>query len=685
MKILFRKQIDKCQGTITVKKKTCKKFCWLCCALLFSCSAVFAQAPESIDIKASEAFPSLAISEEGSKNRHELTTADVGAFLDGFMPLQIEQANVAGAVISVVRDGALIFAKGYGYADIAKKTPIYPEKTLFRPASISKLFTWTAVMQQVEQGKLDLDRDVNDYLDFKIPPTFDKPITLRDIMTHRAGFEESIKDLFVRSPEDLHSLSQYLQSHMPSRIFPAGITPAYSNYAATMAAYIVERVSGQNFNDYVEEHIFKPLEMHNSTFRQPLPETLKTSMSNGYILGSDDPKSFEWIQAAPVGALSVSALDMTHFMIMQLQNGRYGNAQVLKPETAIQMHARQEGWPKAMNAMCLGFYEQSQNGYRIIGHEGHTILFHSNLFLNLDANTGLFISYNSAGQSKLDLSSMLFDKFMDRYFPEISSQEPEQPITAQDVQSILGTYELSRRAETTFLALSTLLLNATVTANLKDNTISMTGFNGLNQQPLHFREIAPMVFREVNGKAKIAFVKDGSGRHIAYANYDTKYPSSVFMQVNNTLNKQSFNYFVLGFSLFVIVLTLLAWPIAAMIRKHYGRSLVIAPNEKRLRTIAHLTCLSIVVYIIGLLVFAGTLSDLSMLSERSDRWLRMLQMVALIAGLGFVTVIYNSIKCWTDKQQWFWSKIWNTFLALACVGFFWFISYWNLLNFHLKY
>lgn len=668
-----------------MKKMMYTKFFWLYCALLFSCSASFAQAPKSIDIKASETFPSLAISGERSANRHELTTEDVGAFFDGFMPLQIGQANIAGAVVAVVKDGALVFAKGYGYADTTKKTQISPEMTLFRPGSISKLFIWTAVMQQVEEGKLDLDRDVNEYLDFKIPPAFDKPITLRDIMTHRAGFEETIKDLLVGSTEDLRPISQYLQSHMPSRIFPPGMTPAYSNYATTMAAYIVERVSGQNFNDYVKERIFKPLNMNNSTFHQPLPDALKTSMSNGYILGSGDPKPFELLQIAPAGSLSASAVDMTHFMIMHLQNGRYGNVQVLKPETAMQMHARQDGWPKEMNAMCLGFYEQSQNGYRIIGHEGNTVLFHSNLFLILDANTGLFISYNSAGQSTLDPRSILFDKFMDRYFPDISSQESEQPTAAPDMQSIIGTYKPSRRCETTFLRILTLLQETKVTANLEDNTISMSGFNGLNQQPLHFREIAPMVFREVDGKAKIAFVNDASGRRIAYANYDTNYPSVVFQQVNNTLDKKSFNYFVLGFSLSVIMLTLLAWPVSAMVRKHYAKPLALAKNEKRLRTMAHLVCLSIVVYIVGLLIFASILSDFSMLSERSDLWLRMLQVIGLVAGLGSLAVIYNSIRCWTDKQRWFWSKIWNTFLAFACVGFFWFIYHWNLLNFHLKY
>src|ERR1700757_3102784 len=126
---------------------------------------------------------------------HEMTAADVGAFLDGFMPMQLERENIAGAVVLVVKDGRVLFAKGYGYSDVEKKTPVTADATLFRPGSISKLFTWTAVMQLVEQGKLDLDRDINDYLHFKVPEKFGKPITLRNIMTHTPGFEEQIKDL----------------------------------------------------------------------------------------------------------------------------------------------------------------------------------------------------------------------------------------------------------------------------------------------------------------------------------------------------------------------------------------------------------------------------------------------------------------------------------------------------------
>jgi len=664
-----------------VNKLTRPRLLFLACAAVFGCLVLFAQTPKSADTAVSPAAAKASASEGAVPKAHDLNADDLGAFLDGLMPLEIENADIAGAVVAVVKDGKLVLARGYGYADVEKKAPVTPETTLFRPGSISKLFTWTAVMQQVEQGKLDLDRDVNDYLDFKIPPAFGKPITLRNIMTHSTGFEETAKDLFVGSAEDLRPIPEYLRVHMPARIFPPGMTPAYSNYATTMAAYIVERVSGQKFDDYVEEHFFKPLNMAHATFRQPLPEALKPFMSKGYALGSGEAKPFEHVQVAPAGSLSASAVDMTHFMIMHLQNGKYGDVQFLKPETAVEMHARQQGWPSAVNAMCLGFYEESQNGHRIIGHGGDTVYFHSDLHLILDSNVGFFVSYNSAGRGEFNARGVLFDKFMQRYFPAAPANEPVLATAAQDAKNVAGVYEISRRFETNVLAVTTVIGETKVTPDPKDNTISMAGFKGLNQQPLHFREIAPMVFRDVNGHSKIAFVKDATGRRVAYIDY----PFMVFQQVENTFDKQIVNYVIIGFSLSVIVLTLLMWPIGAMIRKHYGKPLTLDPGGKRLRMLVRAVCIGVVLYAVCLLVFVSKLSNPSGLSERSDPWLHLLQVIGLLAGLGSLVAIYNSLKSWSDGQQWFWNKIWNTFLAIGCVGFFWFIYHWHLLNFHLNY
>src|SRR5256885_11690809 len=149
-------------------------------------------------------------------------------------------------------------------------------------------------MQLVEQGKLDLDRDINEYLDFKIPAKFGKPITLRNIMTHTPGFEEQIKDLITEDAAPSATLKQHLVTHVPEQIFPPGTTPAYSNYGATLAGYIVQRVSGMPFEDYIEKNIFQPLRMQHSTFRQPLPENLKPLMSQGYNKASQPPREFEF-------------------------------------------------------------------------------------------------------------------------------------------------------------------------------------------------------------------------------------------------------------------------------------------------------------------------------------------------------------------------------------------------------
>jgi len=229
-----------------------------------------------------------------------LTKADLEVFLDGLIPLQLQNQNIAGAVVSVVKDGQLLLAKGYGYADFAAKKPIVAEETLFRPGSISKLFTAIAVMQLVEQDKLDLDTDVSAYLDFKIPKTYPEPITLRRLLTHTAGFEETVKNLFLPRVQQMKPLRDYLVAALPARIFPPGKIPAYSNYGLSLAGYIVQRTSGERFEEYIENHIFKPLKMQSSTFEQPLPKALASRMSQGYLIATKPAKSFEFVQRAPL-------------------------------------------------------------------------------------------------------------------------------------------------------------------------------------------------------------------------------------------------------------------------------------------------------------------------------------------------------------------------------------------------
>ncbi|MGH9675993.1 MAG: serine hydrolase domain-containing protein, partial [Candidatus Acidiferrum sp.] len=203
---------------------------------------------------------------------HALEKSDLDAFFDGAIPLQLQRSDIAGATVLVMKDGQTLLKKGYGYADFSKKKPVDPDTTIFRLASISKLFTWTSVMQLAEQGRLDIDADVNKYLDFQITPAFGKPVTLRNLMTHTGGFEEEIRDIIFTDPKLASPLRDFLIANQPRRMYPPGEVSAYSNYGVGLAGYIVQRVSGQPFEQYVLDHIFQPLGMTHSIFRQPLKD-----------------------------------------------------------------------------------------------------------------------------------------------------------------------------------------------------------------------------------------------------------------------------------------------------------------------------------------------------------------------------------------------------------------------------
>ena len=328
-----------------------------------------------------------------------LTADDVNAWLDGYLPYALHTGDIAGAVVAVVKDGKILTERGYGYSDVEKRTPVDPKLTLFRPGSVSKLVTWTAVMQLVEQGKIDLDADVNQYLDFKIPPRDGKPVTMRNLMQHTAGFEEQAKDIMSEDPK-APGFEALLKRWVPERVFAPGTTPAYSNYGASLAGYIVQRVSGEPFDDYVEKHIFVPLDMQHSTFRQPLPADLAPLMSKGYLLASDKPHGFEMVGPAPAGSLSSPGEDMAHFMIAHLQNGEYNGNRILSAETAEKMHNSPLTLLPPLNRMELGFFETNINGREVIAHLGDTEWFHTSLHLFLKEGRRLLRLLQQPGQGR---------------------------------------------------------------------------------------------------------------------------------------------------------------------------------------------------------------------------------------------------------------------------------------------
>lgn len=643
------------------------------------CAGLFAQKPET-NTPAPKAGQPPQVAEPTPSGRHELTPTDLEAFLDGMMPLQLAREDIAGAVISVVKDGKPFFAKGYGYANVEKRTPVSADATLFRPGSISKLFNWTSIMQQVEQGKLDLDRDVNDYLDFKIPPAFGKPITLRNIMTHTPGFEETAQELFVADAAHLTPLDHYLKAHLPARIFPPGTTPAYSNYATALSGYILQRVSGESFDDYIDRHIFQPLAMTHSTTRQPLPDALQPMMSNGYTVASEPAKPFEFVEAVPAGSSSVTAADMQHFMIMHLEDGQYNGAQILRPETARLMHSRQFANLPDMNAMALGFYEETRNGHRIIGHAGDTEYFHSDLHLIPDANVGFFISYNSAGKGDTSAREAVWHAFLDRYFPYQPPQASIPASAATDAQLVSGRYIVSRRPETTILKILNVAGQPKVSAN-SDHTITLDMLKDPNGKPKKLEEIGPLMFRAVNGQDRVGFKRDDAGNLVLVIDF----PFFVFQRspwyLNSVLN---LTLIIVAVALFV--LTLLLWPVAALLRRHYSRPLNVSPERRRVRWLTRLVCLVNLLFLIAFLVFFSLAQkDIGMLSPKFNPLIRIIQLVGWLGVIGTIAALLNAMLAWKESGGWLWGKIGETLIAVACMLFVFFVFNWNMLHWSLRY
>lgn len=525
---------------------------------------------------------------------HALTAADLETWLDGLMPSALHSAGVPGAVVVVVKDGQPLLEKGYGYADWERAVPVDPARTLFRPGSISKLFTWTAVMQLVEQGKLDLDADLNRYLDFEVPAYKGTAMTLRHVMTHTTGLEETGRGLIVYG-DSTPDNGAVLKSYIPPYLYQPGTTQGYSNWATALAGYIVQRVSGQSFDEYVEQRIFAPLGMRQSTFRQPLPEALRGQMSQGYLSVDGKPKGFEIVSMPPAGSMAATGADMGRFMLAYLQGGQIDGQRILQPDTVARMHSTITRGLPDLNGIGLGFYQQDLNGHRAVGHGGDTILFHSELILLPDQGIGLYVSVNAAGRHDLGkwLRERLYHGFADRYLPD--ARPPAAPgvdrATAEAHARLLaGAYRNSRREDSTFLSILQLVSPVRV-EDAGQGKVALT----LGGSRSEFREVQSFLWQEVNGKRRLqALVKDGKITRWGLEPYVFAF---VFEPVP-FMASGAVMVLLLG-ALGVALASALAWPGAARVRRRHG----LAPPARSLAWVRIACCLVLLSAILWTLVF----------------------------------------------------------------------------------
>jgi CubicO group peptidase (beta-lactamase class C family) len=596
---------------------------------------------------------------------------DLEDFIDGVMAAHMRSREIPAATIAVVEDGKLIFAKGYGFQDREKRIPVVADRTMFRPGSTSKLFTWTAVMQVYERGLIDLDADVNTYLkDFKIPATYPQPITMKNLLSHTPGFEDgALGYLIIKDVSGLMPMRKALALHIPERVRPPGTWSSYSNYGAALAGLIVEYVSGMPFAEYVEKNIFQPLGMEHSTFLEPLPANLAGDMAVSYERknGLYEPEYFELISNfGPAGALSATSTDMAAFMIAHLQNGRYGEQRILKEDTAKLMHSRLYAPDPRLPGMDYGFYQSDVYGEPIIGHGGDTMFFHSDLALFTNRNVGLFVSYATHGGHA---RGELVEAFVKRYFHAPDPELPKPPADfAKQAAKFAGKYRFTRHNWSTIEKAMSLPGVITV-APTKEGTLAVS-IPGLANEPLQWTQIAPTLFHQIGGPLELGFEEDKAGHvtHMVISNLPFMPMYRIAWYTDPTVN-----YALLGGALLLCVTTLRgAW-------KH-RKERKADPGAARwaVRLAAAVSALTLLFVIALVAVLSVYKEDLFFGIPAALTATLVLPILTslLTAGVAVYAVIAWQRGFWTRGR-----RVHYTLFALFAVGLVWFYWFWNILGF----
>ncbi len=620
--------------------------------------------------------PAIKLGTSAPTPAHSLDQADLAAFFDGIVPLQLERSDIAGASVLVMKDGNVLLQKGYGYADVKSKKPVDPASTIFRLASISKLFTWVSVMQLEEQGKLNLDTDVNQYLDFPIRPAFNKPITLRNLMTHTAGFEETINDIIITNPKQAVSLRDFLIANQPMRIYPPGEIPSYSNYGVGLASYIVQRTSGEPFEQYVQEHIFSPLAMTHSSFYQPLQKSLASLPSEGYRSNTTKPAvGFEIFNPVGAGGISSSAADMGRFGQALLNGGELDGKRILRPETLALMWTPQFRASDQLPPICMGFYQDWRNHLRWIGHEGDLIAFHSLFFVEPTQKIVLFVSFNSVGGGT-EPRPEIINFFSDRYFPG-APETPYLKTAAKDLKSIEGTYQSTRRDDTTQLKLSSLFSQRGASVD-KDAVLTIEGAKDLRGHPIKWKAVGKDLWQADGDQQRIFAIRDDHNKVTRLA---VDFPG-VQLQRVPWYENETWVIVALCSSLGILVLVVLASLIRTWRRLFQRRRPRPEPQPGTIwltatpRLAAFIWVLSLGT-LLGYFMIKG--DDIMPPTPEWFKWFVLINFVTMLAIVTSTLAVIAGIDAWGRNIRVI-SKLKFTFVALAVAFLSWFAIHWHIIG-----
>jgi CubicO group peptidase (beta-lactamase class C family) len=600
---------------------------------------------------------------------------EVEAFFDPFFTKHVAESRYPGAAVVLVKDGHILFEKGYGYTDSEKTKPVSADHTVFYAASVSKLFVATAIMQLAEQGKLNLNDDVNKYLrGFQLGNEFLKPVTVANLLTHTGGLDDHMLGAEIPITSPPMPLGEYFARYTPPRVLPPGDQINYSNHGMALAGYIVEVVSGMPFYEYVEKNIFAPLGMKHSSFRQPVPRDLATDIG---LERFPKPQTIPY----PVATLVSTPEDMGRFMLAHLNGGRLGEGRILQEASVTEMQRQHFTNHPHMPGVAYGFFESFANDQRALFHTGARDHF-SILYLLPELKVGLYIVM-SATEDESGLGPRVLKAFLDHYYP---AQEKVSPLNSsadngQPADRFAGLYRMNMIPHNTIGRLAAMALDVQVTAlGTGTLTLNIPGHGG---RDITLLQVEPLLFR-TDGGGYVAFGEDEKGRvanmFLSGLVGDNLFDPTSFDKLRwHESGKLHATLAAVGFLVFLL------FPFITLGMHIFGRRKK-SQHERRLPRLARISWR--VAIIVSVLVILSPVSGIIMALLTTEHQLysippilyvalSFLQLAALL-GLGLPVF---AVFAWRRRYWSLGARLLFSSVALVAFCMIPFMNYWNLLGF----
>lgn len=618
------------------------------------------------------------VGEAASNNEKSIeNNEDIIEFIDNYFNENMDKYNVPGVSVSIIKDNKEVLCKGYGYSDLSKEKKVDPYETTFPLASGSKLFTATAIMQLYEQGKIELDSNIEEYITpYKIVNNFDKSVTIRQLLTHSSGLDESSElNSKTINKDDIKSQEYYMDTHTPVVIKEPGSVCRYSNEGYNLLGYIVERVSGMSYEDYIKENILEPLEMNASSVRLYDDKVL----SKGYMYDDETYNEFQLLYQYASGSSGIitTAADMENFMAAYLNKGSYNGASILNEKTCEYMMKKQFANAEDFAGMGFGFVRSNRNGQRIIKHEGALPGYTTTTFMLPDKKLGISILTNS-------LSALPFnfeDEFLNYFYPcnnnKYLNAVNDNSSSSIDLSKYEGTYRSYDGVSVTNLMKIGGITEDMVIKDNKDGTLTLNEWT-TEKEKIKTR-LVPVdnnKFLREDGKGFFEFRTDNKG-NVSYAFNDISFNS--FEKIH-FYEKAQVIFSIMGAMLIFLIFNGILFIIYLVKKKKYKLKVT-----RMKKILMHVNLLTQFIFTFSMI---GSICLINFLSLNNDlfsvNWIYiLLSLIKIGVGLSIIVIastLYFTIRCKENYKE----KIYYILNSVINFAFVFMLYYFNLLSYRLS-